>query len=110
LDAEARAAALALGDEAAWVERLIISTEPLAGNSHVAPDDFTAILSEAENDPGLRAQLETEIGELMRKLPHEIRSDAEEGILKAAGSGDFPEVISEASGYLAAQIAAEGGK
>ncbi len=113
LNAEARAAALALGDEAAWVERLVISTEPLTEKSsrpsHSAPDDLTAILGEAANDPGLRTQIESEIGELVRKLPHEIRADAEEGILKAAADGDLPEVISEASRYLAAQLAAEGG-
>ncbi len=113
LNAEARAAALALGDEAAWVERLVISTEPLAENplqaGKEAPDDFAAILAEAANDPGLRAQLETEMGDLVGKLPHEIRSDAEGGILKATGGGDFPEVVNEASRYLTAQLAAQGG-
>ncbi|MGH9771483.1 MAG: DNA repair exonuclease, partial [Candidatus Acidiferrales bacterium] len=111
LTAEARASALALGDEAAWPERLVISTEPLADNSlrsaQSAPDDFATILGEAADDPGLRAQLETEIGDLVRKLPHEIRSETEQGILKAAAGGDYPEVANEASRYLSAQLAGD---
>jgi len=113
LNAEARAAALALGDEAAWIERLVIRTEPLAANSAFslgqhALDGLQGIISEAANDPGLCSQLEAEVGELVRKLPHEIRTNVEDGILKAAETSDHPELVSEASRYLTARLAAEG--
>jgi DNA repair protein SbcD/Mre11 len=112
LTAEARAAALALGDVAAWIERLVIRTEPLTANTAAdlgqdALDGLSGIMSEAANDPGLRSQLEAEIGELVRKLPHDIRADLEDGILKAATTGDYPELVSEASRYLTARLAAE---
>lgn len=112
LDAEARAAALTFGDEAAWIERLVISTEAAAGrragDGGNAPDDFAAILGEAANDPALVSQFETELGELVRKLPHDIRADADDGMLRAAVSGDYSGLVSEASRYLKARLAAEG--
>jgi exonuclease SbcD len=51
LIAEARAAALALGDEAAWIERLITKTEPLTANTAAgfgqdALDGFWGIMSD----------------------------------------------------------------
>jgi DNA repair exonuclease SbcCD nuclease subunit len=111
LGAEARAAALALGEEAAWVERLVIGTEPPTRTSTAARQDATdgaaEIISEASNDAELRAQLEAHIGELVRKLPYEIRSDPEDGILKAAIDGDYSKIAGEASQYLAALLSAE---
>ncbi|ODR99361.1 metallophosphoesterase [Methyloceanibacter methanicus] len=112
LDVEARAAALALGDEAAWIERVVISTEPEVGapanDAANAPDDFAAILGEASNDPAFLAQLEAELGELVRKLPHDIRADTDSGELSAALNGEYPALVSEASRYLKARLAAEG--
>ena len=108
LNAEARAAALALGDEAAWVERLVIGTEPLAANSSNTPDELAAVIGEAEEDADLRAQLEAMTRELLNKLPHEIRSELEAGILKAAAEQDFPEMVGEASRYLTARLATGG--
>jgi exonuclease SbcD len=108
LTAEARAAALALGEEVAWIERLVIRTEPLIPNTAAsvgqdALDGFSGIMSEAAS-----SQLEAEVSELVRKLPHDIRVDLEERILKAAATGNFPELVSEASRYLTARLAAEG--
>ena len=110
LAAEARAAALALGDEAAWVERLVLATEPLPSASMTAgaPDELSGIIGEAARDDGLRAQLEADIGELIRKLPYDIRSDAQDGVLKAAISGDYAEITNLASRYLAAWLSAGG--
>ena len=112
LDAEARAAALALGDEAAWIERVIISTEPAVGapanDGANAPDDLAALLDRASNDPAFLQKLETELGELVRKLPHDIRADTDDGMLKSAVNGEYPELVSEASRYLKARLAAGG--
>jgi hypothetical protein len=73
-----------------------------------ALDGFSGIMAEAVNDLGLRSQLEAEIGELVRKLPHDIRADMEDGILKAATTSDYQELVSEASRYLTARLAAGG--
>lgn len=109
LIAEARAAALALGDETAWIERLAINTEPLEagfpGLSRNTPEGLSEIVGEAATDPGFLAQLDEEIGELLRKLPHDVRADAEQDVLKAAANGDFSGVIREATDYLTARLA-----
>jgi DNA repair exonuclease SbcCD nuclease subunit len=107
LVAEARAAALALGDEAAWIERLVIGTT-VAGDSVPAMDALTelqAIVAEAAADPGLCAQLDADIGELIRKLPHEIKVELDGGILKAAAERNHQQVIERASQNLTARLA-----
>lgn len=109
LMAEARAAALAIGEEAAWVESLVVNTEPLAANSSSASDDFAAIISEAEQNTELHAQLKAITGELIGKLPHEVRSELENGILKAAVEQDYSQMVIEASRYLTARLANGGG-
>jgi DNA repair protein SbcD/Mre11 len=48
------------------------------------------------------------IGELVRKLPHEVKAGLEDGILKAAADGDHSQVIERASRYLRARLGAEG--
>jgi exonuclease SbcD len=112
LVAEARAAALALGDEAAWIERLVIGTAAPAANSAMQGKDALAelqsIVAEAGSDPDLRAQLDADIGELIRKLPHEIKIDLENGLLKAAAQRDHAQIIEHASRYLTARLAREG--
>lgn len=107
LIAEARAAALALGDEAAWVERLVIETMGTADASVPAMDalgELHAIVAEAPGDADLCAQLDADIGELVRKLPHEIKVELDDGILKAATDRDHQQLISRASRYLAARL------
>lgn len=107
LIAEARAAALALGDEAAWVERLVIETTGAADAAVPAIDalgELQAIVAEAPRDTDLCAQLDADIGELVRKLPHEIRIELGDGILKAATDRDHQQLISRASRYLAARL------
>jgi DNA repair protein SbcD/Mre11 len=107
LIAEARAAALALGDEAAWVERLVIETTSAADALVPAIDalgELQAIVAEAPGDVDLCAQLDADIGELVRKLPHEIKIELEDGILKAAADRDHQQLISRASQYLAARL------
>lgn len=105
--AEARAAALGLGEEAAWVERVVIATEPGLGPED-ALGELQRMLGDASEDAALLEQLEADIGELVRRLPHEVRAEAEDAVLKAAINGDYAGLIGEACGYLTARITAEG--
>lgn len=110
--AEARAVALGLGDEVAWVERLVVATEPTVDRATLAArkdamGGLQRILIEAEHDPEVLEAMKTEIGDFIRDLPHEVRADAEDEILKAAVSGDHAELIGQVTGYLTARIAGE---
>ena len=109
LVAEARAAALGLGEEAAWIERLAIATETLETTSSRkdALGDLQRMIANAVSDTGLKAQLASDLGDLIRKLPHEIRADAEDAVLKAAIDGDTASLIAQAGGYLNARLGAE---
>jgi exonuclease SbcD len=111
--AEARAAALGLGEETAWVERVVIATEPEFDQATLrAREDALGYLQRISGDAGevaaLSEQLGADIGEFVRKLPHEVRADTEDAVLKAAIDGDYTGLIKEASGYLTARITEEG--
>jgi exonuclease SbcD len=70
--------------------------------------ELQTIVAEAVNDPGLRIQFDSEIGEFVRKLPHEVKDGLEDGILKAAADGDHSQMLDRASRYLTARLAADG--
>ena len=107
--AEARAAALGLGEEAAWIERLVIATDIPEATAlrQDALGDLQRIIGSAGSDAGLRAQLASDLGDLIRKLPHDVRADAEDAVLKAAIDGDTASLIAHAGGYLTARLSAE---
>jgi DNA repair protein SbcD/Mre11 len=109
LQAEARAAALGLGEETAWVERLIIATDPPpdAASRKDALGDLQQMLGSAAADAGLRTRLASDLSELIRKLPHDVCADADDALLKAAIDGDTATLITHAGRYLAARLAAE---
>ena len=104
--AEARAAALGLGEEAAWIERLVIATETpeTTASRKDALGDLQRMIANAGSDAGLQAQLASDLGDLIRKLPHDIRADAEDAVLKAAIDGDTASLIAQAGGYLNARL------
>lgn len=111
--AEARGAALGLGEELAWIERIVIATQPVLDPATLraredALGELQRMLGDAAEDAALRQQLEADIGELVRKLPHELRADPEDAVLKAAIDGDYSGLIDQVSGYLAARITTEG--
>jgi exonuclease SbcD len=111
--AEAQAAALGLGEEAAWVERVVVATESTVdprtlGAREDALGELQRMLEDASKDAALLKQLEADIGELVRKLPHEVRVDAEDAILKAAINGNYASLIDQVAGYLTARITVEG--
>lgn len=110
LIAEARAAALGIGDEAAWIERVVIATtDPSTTTLRMdALGDLQRMIANAAEDNALRMQFESELGDLVRKLPHDIRGDVEDAILKAAIDGDYVSLIAQVGDYLTARLATEG--
>jgi len=59
------------------------------------------------NDADLRTQLASDLGEMIRKLPHDVRADPEDVVLKAAIEGDTGSLITHAGRYLTARLSAE---
>jgi exonuclease SbcD len=107
--AEARAAALGLGEEAAWIERLIIATAtPVTAVSHKdALGDLQRMIESAGSDAELQARLSADLSDLVRKLPHDVRTDADDPVLKAAIDGNIAGLIAHGGAYLSARLAAE---
>jgi DNA repair exonuclease SbcCD nuclease subunit len=105
--AEAQASALALGEETAWIDRVVIATEPAVGAAvfrarEDALGELLRMLGDAADDPALRKELDGDVGELARRLPHEIRAEADDPLLKAAIDGDYAQMIRELGSYLPA--------
>ena len=114
LIAEARAAALGLGDEVAWVERVAVRTTPVADTTALAAGedalgDLQRMLKEAIADEELLEQLKANIGELIGKLPHKLRDGCEDEVLRAALGGDYPALIGQVTPYLNARLTAADG-
>lgn len=110
--AEARAAALALGESVAWVETVKLATEPPAsGRSAQAREDalgdLQRLLDQAAADPDLAARLDAEVGEMARRLPHDLRSAAEDPALRAALDGDTAALIAAGREHLTARLAGD---
>lgn len=113
LTAEARAVALGLGEEVTWVERVTVKTTPVADASALAAredalGDLQRMLDEAIADEDLLGQLKTDIGELIGKLPPELRERCEDEVLGAAVEGDYAALIGQVTPYLNARLTAEG--
>lgn len=107
--AEARAAALSLGEEVAWIERLVIATASpeIATSRKDALGDLQRMLERAGGDAELQARLALDLGELIRKLPHDVRTESDDALLKAAIDGDIAGLITHTGAYLGARLAAE---
>jgi DNA repair protein SbcD/Mre11 len=107
--AEAKAAALGLGEEVAWIERLVVATaSPEASAARRdALGDLQRIIESAGSDAELQARLATDLGDLVRKLPHDIRTDADDAVLKAAIDGNIASLIAHGGSYLSARLTAE---
>lgn len=112
LTAEARAAALALGEAAAWIERIVINTQPMFDTSRAvradALGDLQKIVEDAASDGQVTAQIESALGDLLRKLPHDLRAELESGALMDAANSDYKSVIERAGLDLLARLEAEG--
>jgi len=109
ITAEAQAAALALGDDAAWVERLVIATEPeTALDAAGQPDafgDLKSIIADASGNADFHQLIADDIGGFIGKLPHDIKASADDQLLKAAVDKDIATIIRQAGSYLSARLA-----
>ncbi|MDR4470181.1 MAG: DNA repair exonuclease [Nitrospira sp.] len=110
--AEARAAALGFGDASAWIERVVIATEPVLDSAMLAGredalGELHRMLGDAAVDQELLSQLESDVSELVRKLPSDVRDDTEDAALKAAVQADYPALITHVLGYLNARLTAQ---
>jgi hypothetical protein len=106
--AEARAAALGLGEEVAWIERLVIATSSpdSAASRRDALGELQRWMESAASDTELQAQLTSDLHDLIRKLPHDVRAGAEDAVLKAAIDGNIAGLITHAGAYLDARLTA----
>ena len=114
LTAEARATALGLGDEVAWVERVAVRTTPVADDAVLAAredtlGDLQRMLKDATADEKLLEQLKSDIGGLVAKVPHQLRAGHEDDVLGAAVDGDYVALIEKVTPYLNARLTAENG-
>ena len=110
--AEARASALGLGDEVAWVEKVVIATEAVANPQTLAQredavGELQRMVQDAVNDDELLTQLADDIGEIVRRLPHDVRVDVEEQVLRLAVEGDYAALIDNVAPYLSARLIAK---
>jgi len=112
ITAEARSVALGLGDEAAWVEKIVVQTKPQADAIALAAredtlGDLQRMLRMAMNDEELVTQMKEDIGELIGKLPYEVRDGCEDEVLAAAVAGEYGVLIEKVAPYLNARLTAE---
>ena len=109
---EARSSALGLGEDTAWVEKVVIATESVLSPETLAEredavGELQRMLQEAGTDADLLHEIETDVGEMIRRLPHEVRADVEDIVLKAAIDGDHAALIAAVTPYLSARLMAE---
>ena len=107
--AAARAAALGLGEDAAWVERVVVATRPAVDPATYreredADGELRRMLDSAAEDEVLQERLEADIGRLVSTLPAELRDDSEDAALDAALRADYAELIRTTTGYLMARL------
>jgi len=110
--AEAHGAAHALGDGAAWVERVVVSTEPDRrddGDTGEVLGDLYGILSGAAEDADLQNLLKSDLSEIISRLPSDIRSDIEDAVLGAAVQSDYRALAKHTGEYLRALLKAREG-
>ena len=111
--AEARSAALGLGEEAAWIERVVIATQPVVDPATLrgredALGELQRLLEGAGEDEDLHERFKADIGRLVSGLPHEVRAESEDAALKAAIDGEYDGLVGEMSSYLMARITTQG--
>ncbi|MEO1192542.1 MAG: DNA repair exonuclease [Pseudomonadota bacterium] len=113
LGAEARAAALGLGAEVAWIEKLVIDTRPLLTAEEIAARNdalakLQALLAEAIDDPDLRDDLHSQLQPLLGQTPLAVEAE-EGGFLATARAGDYDALLEAARRLLIDELAlAEG--
>ena len=64
------------------------------------------MFQDAANDDELLSRIEGDIGELVRRLPHDVRAQIEDQVLKSAIEGDYGALINHVAPYLTARLMA----
>ncbi|HEB91696.1 MAG TPA: DNA repair exonuclease [Deltaproteobacteria bacterium] len=108
--AETRAAALGLGDEVAWIERVMVATEPARDSAAVsaredALGELSRMLDAAHEDETLLSKLEEDIGRFADTLPYELRTKTEDRVLEMAVKRNYGALVGEVRAYLLARLA-----
>ena len=103
--AEAKAAAAGLGEELAWVEKVVLSTQAET-TTETTPDLLNTMgdITQARHDEALQSDLRTQIGVLVSRLPPELRLQQEDPLLKKAIEGDYEGLIEAAAPYALARV------
>lgn len=106
---EARAGALGLGEDVAWVEQVLVDTSPALSPEQMAAredvlGDLQRMLAEAGADGGLIAALTADLGQLIATLEHELIEGIEDAALAAASEGDTERLIVEVAPFLMSRL------
>ncbi len=103
--AEARAAALGLGAESAWVEKVITKTRIPRGKK-LDPSLVEAMgsLEDARSDEALLNELRDRFRIFVARLPHEVRDGADSPLLASAASTDMRALVELARPYALARL------
>ncbi len=106
---EAKASAVGLGEDLAWVEKVVIKTEPAAdAEPDPAVAEALASLGEASADEALIQDLREQVGTFVASLPPEVRDGSDSDLLQLAKAGDFPALIELARPYALARLLGDG--
>ena len=112
LHAECWGAAVGLGEECVWVERVVVDTSPVGAASGTRDDavgELAMMLEEASADPALRAAVEADVREFIGKLPAEVRQEVEDPLLEAALAARTDVLLDGGREYLLAKLGTFGG-
>ena len=106
---EARSIALGLGDDTSWIEKVVVATQPVISPDAMeeredAVGDLLQMLRGADSESDLLRQIDSDIGEMVRRLPAEVRSSVEDAALKAAIDRDHAALIAEVTPFLSARL------
>ena len=92
---EARAMALGLGEDRAWIERVVVSTD-MSGGTEIDDEklrDIADLMAGAGDDPDLLELLRKDFSRLAAKLPAEITRNPGTDLLKLVTDQDFEALL-----------------
>ena len=109
---EARSLALGMGYEVAWVERVVVETKPMVdaitqAEKLEALGDLKHLLNEAVDDEDLIRQLKSDIGQLIAKLPSDLRDKPDDEVLAKAVNDNYAALVQQVTPYLCDRLIAE---
>ncbi len=94
---EARAMALGLGEDRAWIERVVVSTESPEGTGidDEKLRDIADLMAGASHDPELLELLRRDFSRLAAKLPAEITRSPGTDLLRLVADQDFETLLQQ---------------